>query len=156
MDGNQRPALDVANHFILYSGYTKTQLQIQKMTYIAHGYMLGVHDEPLVSDVVEAWDHGPVFPKVYKAFRGWGSSVIGRATHTPGPFTQKQGDILDNVFAYYGRFCGYYLSDITHGNSSAQTPWQQCYVSGRNSPIDNFKTQVYYKQLHRASGYDYR
>ena len=47
-------ALDVANHFIEYSGYTKTNLQVSKLTYISHGYTLAIHDEPLIAEVVDA------------------------------------------------------------------------------------------------------
>ena len=43
-----RSALDVANYFVEYSDYTKTHLQIQKLTYISHGYMLAI---PVSSEV---------------------------------------------------------------------------------------------------------
>ena len=74
LDEPSRPALDVANWFIEYSGYTKTSLQIQKITYIAHGYMLGIHGVPLVSDQAQAWKLGPVFPEIYWKFKS-GSST---------------------------------------------------------------------------------
>lgn len=152
-----RHAIDVANFFVTYSGYTKTPLQVQKLTYISHGYMLGIHDIPLVHDTVEAWEHGPVFPEVHHTYKGYGSGVIGRVSHEPKPFVdQRQRDILTNVFEYYGRFCGYFLSDITHDNSVETTPWRQCYVHGaKHTPIDNSITKKYYKALHEKQGFEY-
>lgn len=152
----RRRALDVANWFIEYSGYTKTLMQIQKLSYIAHGYMLGVHGIPLIRDIVEAWKYGPVFPDVYHEFKQWKLNPIGQIRYTPEPFTEKQHEILENVFGSYGRFCGYYLSDITHDNSETTTPWRQCYIDGaRHIPIPDSITKEYYTNHYTKYGYDY-
>ena len=50
-----RLAKEIADEFIRRSGNCKTNMQIQKMVYIAHGYMLGVYDRPLIVDPIEAW-----------------------------------------------------------------------------------------------------
>ena len=155
-DDYRRHALDVANYFVEHSHYTKTPLQIQKLTYIAHGYMLGIHGKSLVFDQAEAWEHGPVFPKVYHEFKKWKFTPIGKVRYTPDPFTSDQQNVLDNVLAFYGRFCGYYLSQITHDNSDTETPWKKCYVYGAShTPIPDTVTQSYYKQLYNEHGYDY-
>lgn len=150
-----RPALDIANHFVEYSGYTKTSLQVQKMTFISHGYMLGMHDVPLVTDDVEAWVHGPVYPKIYQEFKKWGSGIIGKMSYYPKPFDKIEYEILDKIFAWYGRFCGYFLSDITHGNSKESTPWKQCYTKGRKVTIPNSITKEYYSKLYQERGFQY-
>lgn len=151
-----RPAIEVANWFVEYSGYTKTPMQIQKLTYIAHGYMLGIHGVPLVRDQAEAWERGPVFSDVYHKFKRWKFNPIGARTYSPAPFTTKQQEVMENVFASYGRFCGYYLSDITHNNSETTTPWRQCYVEGvRHAPISDDITKEYYRQLYENYGYNY-
>ena len=155
LEEQPRPALDVADWFIEYSGYTKTSLQIQKLAYIAHGYMLGIHGVPLVRDQVQAWKLGPVFPEIYWKFKRWKFNPIGTSA-SPAPFTTMQQDVMENVFASYGRFCGYYLSDITHENSDGKTPWTQCYVEGaKYTPIPDDITEEYYRQLHKKHGYDY-
>ena len=142
-----RHALDVANYFIDKSGYTKTNLQVMKMTYVAHGYMLAIHDEPLIGDLVEAWKNGPVIPKIYKTFKKWNLSPIGKMTYTPESFTDKQDEMLDAIFKSYGRFCGYYLSQITHEDDRVITPWKQCYVPGKNVVIPDDITKKYYKEI---------
>ena len=58
------------------SGWTLTNLQMQKMTYIAHMYCLGVHEIPLVSGTFEAWDLGPVHPMLYHMLKGYGAKPI--------------------------------------------------------------------------------
>lgn len=142
-----RPALDVANHFIEYSGYTKTNLQILKMTYIAHGHSLAILDRPLISDVVEAWEHGPVIPKIYNKYKKYKSDLIGSISHRPRPFDREEREILDAVFGLYGKYCGYYLSQITHENGELETPWKKCYVPGMNMRIPDDITKEYYKVI---------
>ena len=142
-----RSALDVANYFVEYSDYTKTHLQIQKLTYISHGYMLAIHRKPLIVDDVEAWDHGPVIPIIWRTFKKWGMSPIGRVMYSPSPFTDQQRKVMDEVFAYYGRYCGYYLSQITHDDGDLITPWKQCYEPGKNMVIDDDVTEKYYRVL---------
>ncbi len=145
-----RSALDVANYYIENSDYTKTNLQIIKLTYIAHGHMLAMCDEPLIIDDVEAWKHGPVIPTIYHKFKQWQLSPIGKISYSPDPFVKKEKEVLDTVFAYYGRYCGYYLSQITHEDSYSPTPWKQCYVPGRNAIIPDEVTKAYYKILTEA------
>ena len=76
-----RNALEIADEFIRRSGNTKTNMQIQKMVYIAHGYMLGAYGRPLISENVEAWKWGPVIPSLYRRFKKYGSDLI---TSKPG------------------------------------------------------------------------
>lgn len=144
-----RDAIEIADHFIARSGNTKTHLQVQKMTYFAHGFMLGVYGIPLIHDKVEAWDWGPVIPSLWKRFRRYGSDIILAKPRPPRePFTDREQEILDAVWNYYGKFCGYYLSSIAHDDGSGrETPWARCHVRGKNRPIPDDTTEQYYKQL---------
>lgn len=140
-----RSALDIANYFIKYSGYAKTNLQILKMSYIAHGYMLALYDKPLFDNVVEAWDYGPVVPDIYKKFKKWGANPIPKVSGSiSDPFDSEEQDILDTVYPDYGRYCGFYLSQITH---EPGTPWSKCHKPSGNARIDDQTTKEYYKKL---------
>ena len=151
-----RPALDVANHFIEYSGYTKTSLQIQNLTYVAHGYMLGIHGKRLVFDQAEAWNHGPVFPNIFHEFKEWGLAPIRAIRYGPEPFTEQERDVLDNVYAYYGQFCGSFIYDMAQDNSDNLAPWQRCYVSKtKYACIPDSVTEAYYQRLYQQHGYEY-
>lgn len=57
-------------------------LKLQKLLYFAHGAFLIRTQMPLVAGFFEAWQHGPVHPAVYKAFRNAGAGLINfRADH---------------------------------------------------------------------------
>ena len=63
---NHRPE-GVANAFLKKSqkdGTIITQMKLQKLVYIAHGWMLGLSGKPLVNQEPEAWERGPVFPQL--------------------------------------------------------------------------------------------
>ena len=56
-----------------------TPMHILKMAYLAHGWMLGIFEEPLIYEPVDAWRYGPVVPILYhkyKSFRGDPISVV--------------------------------------------------------------------------------
>lgn len=145
----ERPAVDVANFFVKHSGYTNTQLQIQKLTYIAHGHSLALRKKALFKDRVEAWVHGPVIPSIYKAFQKWGLNPIGNTSGpTSKPFDSEEFDFLDAVFKNYGKFCGYYLSQLTHDEGKGQTPWAKNYRKGGNVVIPDQDTKAYYDKMH--------
>ena len=44
-----------------------TPERLQTLVFIAHGWHLAVHGEPLVGEDAEAWSEGPVFPKLRNA-----------------------------------------------------------------------------------------
>lgn len=142
-----RDALDVAIHFVESSGFTKTNLQVLKLTYISHGHMLALYDEPLINDKIEAWTHGPVIPAIYHEFKKWKSGVIGSVPYKPTPFTERESGMLSSIFAHYGKFCGYYLSQITHEDGEPVTPWKQCYQDTKNVVIPDEITKAYYKKI---------
>lgn len=58
-----------------------TNLALQKLLYFVHGLHLIERKSPLVMGYFEAWQHGPVHPAAYSAFKAAGKSPIGfRAT----------------------------------------------------------------------------
>ena len=58
------------------SGWTLSQLQMQKILYIAHMYYMGMKDEPLVIGHFEAWDYGPVHPLLYHRLKIYGADPV--------------------------------------------------------------------------------
>ena len=53
-----------------------TPMQLIKLVYIAHGYMLGKHGRPLLDEAVQAWQYGPVVPSVYQAVKSFQSAPV--------------------------------------------------------------------------------
>lgn len=57
--------------------WSVTNLQLQKILYLAHMMYMGKRDgEPLVSSHFEAWDYGPVAPDLYHEFKKYGNKPI--------------------------------------------------------------------------------
>lgn len=71
---NHRPEA-IANEFLRKSGVL-TQMQLQKLAYMTHGWNLAVNGEPLVDREPEAWDRGPVFPDLREHIKAAGSRPI--------------------------------------------------------------------------------
>ena len=138
-------AVDIANYFILASSYTKTCLQVMKLSFISHGYMLAIHDKPLIKDHIEAHKTGPIIPSINKAYKKWGSGIIAKCAALPA-FNLDETEILRGVFKHYGKYDGFYLSQITH-HDAIETPFEQVYEKGSINIIPDNIIQEYYKKI---------
>ena len=74
-------AVEAARVLCEKSGWKLTNLQLQKMLYIAHMTYMGERDgEPLISGMFppfEAWEFGPVSPTAYRHVKTFGAEPIG-------------------------------------------------------------------------------
>lgn len=125
-------SISIANRFIQLAredGKTLTIMQILKLVYIAHGWHLGLCHEPLISDEVQAWQYGPVVPKLYQALRHYRTRPVEREipARKSGVLNPSAEDIIRQVYKLYGRLPGPALSRITHVSGS---PWTQVYEPG--------------------------
>ncbi|MDV8155179.1 Panacea domain-containing protein [Acinetobacter bereziniae] len=145
--------LQVANKIIEIGGQQGMQftpMQLIKLTYIAHGWMLGLFDRSLFDESVEAWKFGPVIPKLYhqvKAYRN--SNITAPIVDVPETtFNNEELKVLDYVVKAYKEFDGVDLSRITHAEG---TPWDQTYphnvTTWHNYQIPNTLIQNHYKKL---------
>jgi len=121
-------------------------LQVIKLTYLCHGWMLGIHDRPLSQHPVEAWKYGPVIQAVYDMVRSYGSKPITRKFHFPMPNLEvKEHNIVIQVLEAYKKYSGVDLSDLTHQKG---TPWDTVYHrEGRNAIIPNKLIQDHFVGL---------
>jgi uncharacterized phage-associated protein len=152
-------AVAIANYFVLKSldsGTPFTPMQLLKLTYISHGWNLGLTEKPLIGEFVEAWKYGPVIPSVYRAFKEYGSSPVTKICEEDYyPIVDEQVKLLlDKIHSSYGRFSGTQLSSMTHKDG---TPWQQTVKNyGENIPphllIPNKLIQNYYSHLAVGDG----
>lgn len=106
-----------------------TLMQLLKLLYFAHGWSLAFHERPLIFNAPQAWQHGPVYPRVYKELSGIGSDVIRkriveRGTGNvlyPDHLSDGQSQLIDDVLQSYGDRHAFRLSNITHQSG---TPWE--------------------------------
>lgn len=118
-----------------------TNLALQKLLYFAHGLFLINHKRPLVSGYFEAWEHGPVHPTVYQAFKeAGGRPITFRATsqniltghsHTiPLPVEIPVRLLIQHILGSFGRLSPGRLVDISHAKAA---PWDFIVNKSRTS-----------------------
>lgn len=132
---------------ILYEMDNKlTPLQVNKLTYFSHGWLLGLYGRPLISEQVEAWRYGPVVPAVYYALRENGRSPVRFMDYFDCLYNgldDKEKDIIKQVIEGYGSLSGSELIGLTHEEG---TPWSQCYdKSKQNTVIPNQIIKEYFE-----------
>lgn len=120
-------AEDVALYFIARAkekGEYLTLLQLIKLVYLAHGWLLGIHKRPLIVEDVEAWQYGPVIHNLYERYRRHRNAPLTGEPCNDGIFDEDQEakSIADQVFDLYGELTGEQLSTLTHEEG---TPWHQ-------------------------------
>ena len=146
-----KSSLTVANRFLELAeaeGDTLTPMQLIKLVYIAHGWMLGLYGRPLIKDEVQAWQYGPVIPRLYKAVKSYRSQPVEGPLAARGAgedLDAAEKDIVDQVFGLYGGYSGPALSRITHAPG---TPWTKTYEPGSfGFTISNDLIEDHYQKL---------
>lgn len=138
-------ALDVAEYLLSLvnedDGDLMSHLRLQKLLYYAQGFHLAIFDQPVFSEPIEAWTHGPVVPAVYHEYKKYGSGQI------PPPdgidfsnYSDETRELLDEVYDVYGQFSASRLRNLTH----QEPPWQNA-VPGRAISTEAMKG--YFKTL---------
>lgn len=119
-----------------HSGWSLSNLKLQKLLYIAHMFHIGETDEPLVSDHFEAWNYGPVNPSLYHLMKIFGSSPVGNVFHSIGELEEcSERETLDSAIDQLGNAPSGKLVAITHWKKGA---WAKHYIpSMRNIVIPN-------------------
>ena len=95
-----------ANVFIasaLKKGRPFTPLQVIKLVYISHGWMLGLYQRPLFHQPVLAWLYGPVVRDVYRALRSYRADGVTKEVEIKKEqFDEYEEHLMDQVFDIYG------------------------------------------------------
>lgn len=118
---------DSVCRFICETGdWRITNLQLQKILYIAQMAYLGIEGERLADLSFEAWDHGPVAPRVYRQVRMFGAAPIGDVFSDARPFAanSKRKEMLTNACRDLIPLRPGQLVEITHWDGGA---WAACY-----------------------------
>jgi len=157
-------AASIANEFLGLAdraGRSITQIEIQKLVYFAHGWHLALKEEPLIGELIEPWQYGPVVRTLYDAFRRFGSDPITEKAmswriangkficETPGIQSDDAEEdtyareLVRDVWQKYGTLAPFKLVEITHLPNS---PWQQAFEQ-RKPYIPNENIQSYFKSL---------
>jgi uncharacterized phage-associated protein len=146
-------AVTVADRFLALArerGKTLTPMQLLKLVYIAHGWSLGLYGMPLIRDEVQAWQYGPVIPRLYNAVKSYRSQPVEGLIHPAedGGLDARESSVIRQVYEKYGDLSGPALSRLTH---APDTPWDLVYRPGAHGlVIPNDMIEDHYSRLSSA------
>ena len=127
-----------------------TPMQLLKLVYISHGWMLALYGRPLISDPVEAWMYGPVIPKLYNKIKSYRDQPV-KAEALEGSFGSSRAELdkyeehmIAEAVKKYGHLSGPALSRITHARG---TPWSLTYDKTKTKIISNDMIADHYQLL---------
>lgn len=159
------PAIIVANFFVEKSIDEEmpiSNLKVNKLVYLAHGWHLGFHEKPLIREDIEAWQYGPVVRSVYDAFKKYGKTHITKPATTGFSKEMKElAELADaetiqfliSLWNHYRDWTPWQLSALTHEKDS---PWDLvCRESETRNPFEAVipeKTihQFYVRRIEKA------
>ncbi len=142
-------AESVANAFLELArrnGKFLTNMQLQKLVYIAHGYSLAKLGKPLFHNNIHAFEWGPVIPNLYKTLRHYGAGEVKELIPTDAAPISEDGaemEIIREVWQDYGDFSGLQLSDLTHRKG---TPWSETWRINQFGVISDELIGEHYRQ----------
>jgi len=105
-------------------GDSITNLKLQKVVYYCQAWHMALYDEPLFSERVEAWTHGPAVHSLYVRFKKYGCQAIDTSDIVTDPtvaLDDRSRGHIDEVWDSYGHLSGSELRDLTHH----EIPWQK-------------------------------
>lgn len=133
------------------SGQPTTVMQLIKLVYIADGWSLALRGKPLANQNPQAWQYGPVYPTVYKAFSQFGSQPVTQPAYVKGTdvpveetFTDDEEELIRAVVSGYGKLPAFTLSRLTH---QPGTPWSKAYEKGAYSEISVEEMKAHFESL---------
>ena len=114
--GAKHNAMAVADKIIrlsLEDEIPVTPMQVQKLTYFCHAWMLGLGHGPLFQDAVESWQYGPVIRALYHSLKGYGGDRVTQPfLQNPADFSETEERVIRVVWTQYGHLSGVQLSRL--------------------------------------------
>lgn len=105
--------LNVANfifeEYKKISGVAIDEMKLHKLLYFAQRETIAILNEPLFKEPMEAWDYGPVSPKVRLAYTDNG--LVGDNFK---PISNQHAYIVKDIILQYGCYTSWKLSEMSH------------------------------------------
>ena len=135
--------LDLANQ----SGKHLTNMQLQKLVFLAQGYSLAILNRPMHYNNTHAWQWGPVIPILYKNLQKYGNGLVSEHIVLDKPeegvLDVQDLALIQDVFNAYGSWTGSKLSALTH---LRHTPWDITFTADPFGVIPNELMQTFYAE----------
>lgn len=125
---------EIAQLFVAFAeraGEELTQMQLQKLVYIAHGWRLLTSGEPLTGDRPEAAATGPSYRRLSDRLAGCGIGAV-QVELLPSPdasaLDQTELEVITAVWNSHRGLAAEQLSAVTR---SVDAPWSVVWAGGR-------------------------
>jgi uncharacterized phage-associated protein len=132
--------LDLAKLFLVQADQdglsgTMTNMKINKLVYYAQCLNLALYGEPLFSEDIQAWIHGPVCYKVYLEYRQYiADPVRVPEMNDLKQISEKDIEIVEEVWQFLGDRRASQLRNMTH----EEFPW----LNARGGIPDDMPSQA--------------
>ena len=113
-----------------------TNLKLQKLLYFAQVEYIKKTGEKLFDDSIQAWQYGPVVPKIYEWLKGCGAYVITEFDISLKDAEKLSDDVkqfLDEFWNKYSKYSAWGLVEKTHEPTS---PWSKIYSGGLGDKME--------------------
>lgn len=138
---------DVAQCFLFLDssndGDGISNLKLQKLVYYAQGFHSAIFDNPLFSEEISAWTHGPVVSDLYNEYKQYGNNHIPEVQDfDKDSLTKDEFELIEEVFEVFGQFSAWKLRNMTH----EEAPWLEheadAGVIPKQTITEYFKTKI--------------
>lgn len=116
------------------SGWSLTNLKLQKLLYLAHMVYLGRNKKPMITEPFSAWMYGPVLPSLYDRVKIFGTDFIGDRFYNETLLDKEDSffKTLQEIYNFFGKRDSWELVRLTH---SPQGAWSKNYDTSYNKVI---------------------
>jgi uncharacterized phage-associated protein len=127
--------IDVANYILKVSKEDPedeeyeliSHMKLQKLIYYCQGFSLALLNAPLFPEPIEAWEHGPVCPRLYHELKYCGSAPVSViAPDSESRLTGEERQLISDVYWKYGQYAAWKLRKMTHD----EIPWKETVAKG--------------------------
>lgn len=124
-----------------------TQLHVQKLMFLFEAYYMNMTDEPYLYECnYQAWNFGPVAPKLYKRFKEYGSNAIFLTTkelEEAESIDDTKKKLMRELFEAFKSFSAADLVKFTHAEGS---PWKEAWDEKEYSTISKEKMKDWFSK----------
>ncbi len=157
-------SIAIANYFLKIAkdeGEELTHMKVQKLVYIAYGWHFAFFNKPMLSETVEAWRWGPVFPVLYAEFKHYANKPITKPGIVPINDVEEEEkvtepDLQEFLQAVWNSYKSYSPIELSARTHQEDTPWRKTIEKHSNYQhmfpsslvISQDLIETYYKDLY--------
>jgi uncharacterized phage-associated protein len=138
-----RSVFDIAGAIAERSDWTLSNLSLQKLAYLAQMLHLGEVGTPAFQEDFEAWDYGPVIPKLYHELKMFGSGPVASysALSRGVVLAENEENVVGQIVEIGKLKTPGNLVSITHWSDGAWANVYRKHIRGLTIPKDLIRAE---------------